>query len=310
VEREMLKVRTTPMPNFLVIGTAKSGTTALYRYLKQHPQIYMSPLKEPHFFDNEGCPPVHGGPFRQPLNRVVTDLNEYLALFDGVTDETAIGDASMSNFYARACERIQHYMPIGKFICMLRQPVDRAYSQFVHARREGVEPLKEFYEAYRASVARRSENWWGLLIYERNGFYVERLRDWFARFRREQIRIYLYDDWLDDAVGIVKDIFCFLNVDPSFAPDMSERHNVGRLPRSYAIQKLILRRNRIKSAVRAFVPLALRRWLGTTAKEINEVMPPPLDPELRRRLTDERREEILTLQNMIGRDLTHWLEAR
>ena len=301
--------RAMAMPNFLIIGAAKSGTTALYHSLKQHPQIYMSPVKEPHFFDHEGGVPECGGPFRRPPVRIVTDLNEYLALFDGVTHETAIGEASMSNFHSKACARIQHYLPDGKFVCVLRQPVDQAYSQFVHTRRDGVEPLREFHEAYRASTMRRRENWWRLLIYETNGFYVERLRDWFARFQREQIRIYLYDDWRSDPLSMMQDIFRFLNVDASFVPDMSVRHNVGYLPRSHALQTFIKRPNRVKTLLKPFWPIALRSRLASAVQEVNQVKPRPLDPELRRKLTDEHREEILKLQELIGRDLSHWLKT-
>src|ERR687894_3261543 len=113
------------MPNFFIIGAQKAGTTSLYYYLKQHPQIYMSPRKEPHFFkgmhselrkSGRGLPPV-------------TDLGDYQALFRGVTDEKAIGEASASYLYSpKAPALIKSSIPDAKLIAVLRNPADRAYS--------------------------------------------------------------------------------------------------------------------------------------------------------------------------------------
>jgi hypothetical protein len=297
------------MPNFLIIGAGKSGTTAMYHYLKQHPQIYMSPVKEPHFFASAGGLPTFGGPIAQPPRRKVLDFNEYLALFDGVMNETAIGEASVTNFRPESCVRIQHYLPDGKFICVLRQPVDRAYSQFIYARREIWEPSNVFLDAYRAAPIRRRENWWPVLIYENQRWYNERLQDWFARFRKDQFRIYLYDDWLRKPLIIIQDIFGFLNVDTSFVPDMSIRHNVGRLPRSRALKLFVTQPNPIKTLAKLCVPPSLRHRWASAALKMNEITPPPLEPEIRRQLTAEHREEILKLQDLIERDLSHWLTA-
>src|SRR5918998_2242905 len=123
------------MPNFLLIGAMKAGTTAFYQLLDKHPQVYMSPNKEPNFFAFEG----EKLDFRAPsdiegLNRhAVTEIEEYQALFDGVSGEKAIGEASHWYMYKpEASGRIKHHLPEAKLIAVLRDPAERAYSEFLH----------------------------------------------------------------------------------------------------------------------------------------------------------------------------------
>jgi len=96
------------LPNFFVIGAGKSGTTSLWRYLEQHPEVYMSPIKEPKFFAFEGGVPDFRGP-KTPW--AVTDLEAYRALFAGVSEEKALGEASAYYLYTEeAPERIRHHV--------------------------------------------------------------------------------------------------------------------------------------------------------------------------------------------------------
>ena len=133
------------MPNFLIIGAAKSGTTALYHSLKQHPQIYMSPVKEPRFFAFEGETPRFCGPGDDRfVRKFVTNFEDYLRLFEAVTDQIAIGEAStvyltMSETSSR---RIRHHLPHAKLIAVLRHPADRAYSQYQVRFSSGLEKLR------------------------------------------------------------------------------------------------------------------------------------------------------------------------
>src|SRR5580765_3646808 len=119
------------LPNFLIIGAGKSGTTALYEYLKQHPQVYMSPVKEPRFFAFEGESVNFGGPWGERLNPEVMAFNSiasYSALFEDVEDETAIGEASPIYLWAaKAAARIHRRVPDARLIAILRDPVERAY---------------------------------------------------------------------------------------------------------------------------------------------------------------------------------------
>ena len=122
-------------PNLFLVGAAKAGTTSVYDELARHPAIYMSPMKEPHYFSR-----IQPSPERAAFFPHVTDEDEYMALFDGVTEERLVGEASTSYLWdASAAERIQSVAPEASILIMLRNPVERAYSQYWNDVREGIE---------------------------------------------------------------------------------------------------------------------------------------------------------------------------
>jgi hypothetical protein len=298
------------MPNFLIIGTAKSGTTALYNYLKQHPQVYMSPVKEPKFFAYEGEKLDFRGPGDQEFNgSVVTDIEAYRALFAKASSETAVGEASPLYLYIpKAPQRISHHVPEAKLIAILRNPVERAYSHFTQMVRDGREPLDDFSQALRAEEGRVGDNWAFGWHYKRMGFYHAQLERYFDAFGRDQLKVYLYEDLKTDPVGVLTETFRFLGVDDAFVPDMSLKHNVSGIPKSQALHAFIRQSHPIKSVFKPFVPERLRLRLKTNLKSRNLRQPPPLSPEARKELVEVYREDILKLQGLIRRDLSTWLE--
>ncbi|MGK7947882.1 MAG: sulfotransferase [Xenococcaceae cyanobacterium] len=299
------------MPNFLIIGAAKAGTTALYHYLQQHPQIYMSPHKEPRFFALEGQPLDFRGPGDKTRFKFVTDLDSYRALFDGVSHQIAIGEASPWYLYVpQAGERIKHYLPQVKLIAILREPVARAYSNYTHALREGLEPLEDFALAMDAESERISQNWSYRWHYQQKGFYYGQLKHYFNLFDREQIRVYLYDDFIRNPVSLLQDIFRFLEVEDSFIPDLSRKHNVSGIPRNVALDQFLIRDTRPKRVLKRLFPAKiLRQQLKNKIMELNLRPKPPLEPKAKKRFQQVYREDILQLQKLIQRDLSRWLET-
>ncbi len=149
------------LPNFLIVGAAKSGTTALYAYLRQHPQVYMSPLKEPNYFAHAGQPPQFGGPRADILNRdVVYRRDAYEALFHDAHHATAIGEASPRYLAVPGtARRIKEQASHMRMIAILRDPVERAFSSFVMYQRDGLEPAASLLQAIEDEPRRRRENW-------------------------------------------------------------------------------------------------------------------------------------------------------
>ena len=225
----------TNMPNFLIIGAHKAGTTSLYQYLKQHPQIFMSAVKEPHFFSFMGHPLNFNDPGFNPTKlQTVASIDDYQALFQDVGDAEAIGEASPSYLYvAQSASNIYQYLPKVKIIAILRNPVDRAYSNFLHcrAREHGREPLGDFLEALQAEPMRTRDNWSPLWHYQQMGFYYQQLQRYYKQFPKEQIRMYLYDDLLSNPEALLQDMFQFLQVNTKFMPDLSKRYNVSGVPK-------------------------------------------------------------------------------
>lgn len=296
------------MPNFLVIGAGKSGTTALHRYLKEHPEIYMSHPKELRFFPFENQRPVFRGPMPDDGNAstIITTIEDYRACFAAGADYPARGESSpLYLYYPRSAERIRHHIPDAKLIAILRHPADRAYSQFLAKKRDGHE-LLSFGEALDAEEQRIADGWSHYWYYRPKGFYAAQLKRYFDLFPREQLKIYLYEDYLADPVGLVQDLFRFLNVDDTFVPDMSVRHNESRIPRSRALQVFLTEPGRIKNLFKPLAPAGWSRRIGDRLRRQN-LAKPPFPKEMRRQLTEDYREDIIRLQDMLQRDLSHWL---
>lgn len=311
------------MPNFLIVGAAKSGTTALYHYLKQHPQIYMSPLKETNFFAFEGEKLDFCGPDDQKtINRYsVNNIDDYRALFERVLNETAIGEASPWYLYIpRSSECIRHYIPNVKLIAILRNPVESAYSSYLMHVRDGREKLTDFAQALREEKTRIQSNWsWGQ--YVSAGFYYTQLKRYFDTFSRSQIKVYLYEDLQVNAIGLIRDIFRFLSVDETFMPDLSIRYNVSVIPKNKVLHTLVkgmhslmIEENSIKAVLKLLLPTGLQINLNQRYRNLRNqyvqfnLIKPQLSPAVRKQLSEVYREDILKLQALIQRDLSQWLE--
>jgi hypothetical protein len=296
------------LPNFLIIGAARSGTTALHRYLHQHPQIYMSPVKEPNFFAVVGsetgvAPPKEGMArrlTRRPLTVVrISDLDSYRALFQPVIDEVAIGEASPHYLITPGTpERIRHYVPDAKLIAILRNPVDRAYSAHSVRWLYGGQDRARFGQTIR-------DIYWG--------FYYTHLRRYFSIFGRAQIKIHLYEDFRADPAGVLQDIFQFLGVRDTFVPDLSVRYNVGGMPKNRLWHAFYLGLGPAISVFKPVVPAAVRLGASELLNRLQRrafTKPPPLEPVARAELMGIYREDILKLQDLLQRDLSPWLKEQ
>ena len=303
------------LPNFLIIGAAKSGTSSLYSYMGQHPEIYTCPIKGPCFFAfDEGHKVKVFGPGDQRVfdRHIVTDLRAYEALFDGVKKEKISGEASVLYLYSpTAPARIKRYIPQAKLIAILRNPVDRAFSSFLHLRRDGREQIDEFAEGLKAEEMRVNAQWQHLWHYTRVGFYHAQLQRYYDLFSPSQIAVYTYDEFTADTPRVMREIFSFLGVDDTFVPDTSVRYNVSGDPKSRSIHNFLTRPNTIKKFVKPLLPVLLRRNLRAQALQWNTVTGKrELSTETRRYLVELYREDIQKLEVLIQRDLSHWLNER
>ena len=306
------------LPNFLIIGAARAGTGDIYRALKQHPDIYLSPVSsinpgaEPRFFAFEGEKLGYRGPgdgeYYNPM--CITNLADYQALFQGVSHETAIGEKSpiYITHSAKSSERIRRYVPGAKIIAILRHPADRAYSEYLRLVREGRERLS-FAQALAAETERRQAHWSPPWLYTQRGFYAAQLKDYFEKFERQQIRIYLYEEWTDRPQQFLGDLFGFIGVDRSFTPELNIQRSEANVPGNQLRDNLLFRPNFIKKYLRLFLPAQLREKLFNAWRKRLMITPPPLNADIRQQLTTLYRDDIFELQSLIGRDLTHWLEG-
>ncbi|MCB0063201.1 MAG: sulfotransferase, partial [Caldilineaceae bacterium] len=231
------------LPNFIVAGAKKAATTSLYEYLKQHPQIYMSPVKETKFFAYEPENPDHISADRRKYP--IRTLDAYQDLFADAGAAVAIGEASpiyISSLHA--VQQIYQTLPHIKLIFSLRNPVDRAYSAYIMRVRAGYEP-RTVEEAFAEDLD---------LLHAKS--YYKQLIPWFEHFPREQIKIVLFEDIKRDSVAVTQELYRFLEVDEHFVPDVSRHHQIGGLPKSQLRQNIVnfLRRYRF---LRFYLPKAM-----------------------------------------------------
>jgi len=233
------------LPNFMIIGAGKSGTTALYEYLAEHPDVYMSPVKETNFFALEGEKMVDPKDdpeqmFHYPWS--VTNWEDYVKLFDGVETEKAIGEVSPMYLYSEeAAFRIKERFPDMKLIVILRNPVDRLYSRFMHLARENRKPTNRFEDALD-----RETIWWRRNDLVKEGFYHNHLQKYYGLFDKDQIKVILYDDFKSDPLKEVQNIYEFIGVNGWHEPDFNTEYNVSGLIKNPVIDRLIGQKSVIK----------------------------------------------------------------
>lgn len=299
------------LPNFLIIGAAKAGTTSLHYYLQQHPEIFMCPKKDTFFFDFDGKEPNFDGPGDNEWyrNQAIIHLEQYQALFINGGGKKAVGEACAGYLYdAEAPARIHRHVPHAKLIAVLRDPVERAYSSFLQQVRDGYETVSDFPAALSLEEQRIRDNWRPIWHYKTRGFYFEQLKQCLRYFDQSQLRIYLYEDLQQDPATLLKDIFTFLEVDNNFEPDTSVRHNRAGIPRSRFLHKLIMTPNSLKTMVKPLIPGRVRSFVKATVTDSTaNLRRPALSENLRKQLVAEYCDDILQLQQFIQRDLSHWL---
>lgn len=300
------------VPNFLIIGAARAGTTSIYHYLKQHPQIYMSPIKEPRFFayENERFDSYYlPQGFELHINGSVTNREAYYSLFDGVSDEKAIGEASTVYLCSsKACENIYRSVPCAKLIVILRNPAERAFSHFVLNRQWDCEPAADFTQAINDELSHVRDQWLMSWRYIERGSYCNQLKQYFDLFPQSQIRIYLYEDFCNRPRWLLQDIYRFLDVDDEFISDMSQRYFQSQAWRSETLNSVLTKNNPFKSLTKLIIPIVLRNQISKRIKALNHCRP-KLNSHLRKALIEIYRDDIMKLQELIHRDLSKWLIA-
>ncbi len=294
------------MPNFIIIGAAKAGTSSLHYYLRQHPQIFMPFLKETNFFALEGEELNFKNPDQAINQNSITTIEDYQKLFESAAHETAIGEASPLYFYSKkAAKAIKHYIPDAKLILILRNPIDRAFSCYTHLLREGYETLS-FEDSLLIEDQRINENWAHLWHYTKGGFYYDQLKAYYDLFEEDKIGIFLFEDFCKSSITVLSDIFDFLGVDDTHKLDLTKQ-NVSGMPKSMILQKFFTRKNFARSALQTIIPNKIRSNAAQNIKKWNLGKKPTLASETRDSLKEVYKEDILKLQGLANRDFSSWL---
>ena len=302
------------LPDFFIVGHAKSGTTALYEMLCRHPEVFMPRGKEPWFLADE----LRERPPPRPEG-VVGTLGEYAALFEQARPEQVVGEASALYLWSpSAAARIAEIQPQAKIVAILREPASFLRSLHLQFVETYVEVEPDLRAALELEPARRRGErlprhtyWPKALLYSEHTRYVELLRRYSERFPPEQLLVLIYDDFRRDNAATVGEVFRFLGVDDSVQVQSREANpTVG--VRSGRMHQLVhavsvgtgpVSRG-VKAAVKQVTPRsARRRALAATRRRFIYVDPPPPDEQLMAELRGRFRGEVEALSEYLGRDL-------
>lgn len=296
------------LPDFLIVGAAKSATTSLYSYLKQSSQIFMSYEKEPRFFCFVNNPPNYSDP-GQPFN-AIWKLEDYIDLFQDSRADQLIGEGSTYYLYLydTTIENIKglygnDYKKL-KIVIILRNPVERAYSQFMHNKRDYSESL-DFERAFLPETIRKrlNNNWNIFYDYIGFGLYFRQVKAYLNEF--PSVKILFYDNFASNQAQVMKELCEFLNVD-YIEHIKLERYNRSGVPRANYINKLLHNPSQLKDLIKRFLPIEMRQKIKEKISEIN-MRPAEITPEQRNYLSLIYKEDISNLAKLLNKDLTPWL---
>jgi Sulfotransferase family len=303
------------LPDFLVIGAPKAGTTALHAALAGHPELFMSPVKEPKFFLTDGPPPRRGGgpgdvqTYREHIWR----REDYEALFDAAPAGALCGESTPFYLYDRQAQRrIRALIPGTKMIAVLRDPVERAHSNWAHLWSAGLDPIGDFPAACAAEDRRVAAGWAPFWHYTRLGRYGEQLDHLFTVFPREQVFVLRYRDLVDAPAQTLDAICTFLGVEPGIISQVP-RENVTAHPEHSPSHRAVSGVLRAAAAVGRHLP-------GTTGTALTQPLERFLQRSARPRqpLTWEQRQQVLAyleddiplLEKVTEADFSDWARPR
>jgi hypothetical protein len=306
-----------PVPTFFIVGTGKAGTTSLYHYLRQHPQVYMSPIKEPCYFASEirldNLSETHRRHIRlkqreqagRPPGWLFSSWEEYLQLYRDVRAESAIGEASVAYLWSEtAADNIAARLPDAKIIIMLRDPSERAFSQYLHQVAVGL-----VHGTFREHIEKCLQNREKVISAQypllEVGLYHDQVKRYLDRFPRKNIRIYWYEEDWRRPEQLLADMFEFLDVDSTFRADTSRKKLERRAPRFPFAYHLAMRLD-MTHRIGQIVPTSLRKPLRKLLFQRGASL--KMTAEDRKFLVEYYSDDIQRLGSLLNRDLKGWLQ--
>ena len=288
------------IPNFFIVGAPKAGTTSLYEYLSRHPEVYMpAAIKEPDYFSHEEI-------VQQQLYYKTThvkDAKGYKALFAGVTNQKAVGEASVSYlFYPQTANKIYKFNPAAKIIIILREPVERAYSHYLMDYRLGLLDA-----AFEDIIFRKLEHRYADMYFQQVvslGEYAEQITRYLEVFSPDQVKILFYDHLKTDPGGVMKSIFKFLEIDEAFPIDTSQRFNAHAAPKNGLVEKMY-KMHHLRRSISQLVPEALKNSFRRVF--FKQSKKPEISAEAKAYLTEHYRNDVQKIRELTG--FAGWLES-
>ena len=287
----------TQWPNLFIVGAAKAGTTSLYKYLEHHPDICMASVKEPHYFAD-----INPKPELAFLTKIIKDQTAYLNLFNNPTARYR-GEASPSYLWDESvAAKLKQASPEAKIIIMLREPVSRAYSHYLMDVREGIQHLP-FTEALKQDYAQPNKGWDVSRLYVELGFYCQQLQAYQNEFKREQLKIVFFEEFIKDVPAGVNDILQFLELESDGLDELelSASHNAYAEARSELARRL-MGAAKLRGALQRVLPKSVKSFLRHSVLT-RQAKKPEIPAEARAFLASVYQQERVCLEALVGRAL-------
>jgi hypothetical protein len=297
-------------PDFLVVGAARSGTTALVEALRADPAFWVTTPKEPHYLALHGTRPAFTGPGDDSFNAgVVTDTEAYLALFADARPGQLVGEGSTSTLYHHrtAIPEIRRLAPDARLVALLRDPVARAVSAYDYLASRGLETAPDPVAAIDAEPARIEAGYHHLWHYVAMGRYAEQVAAFQTAFG-DRFRVWFHDELTEDPARVLAEVRDFLGAPPG-PPVAVPQVNASGAARSRLARRALqglARSERRRAAVKAVVPFRAREAVRTVLLRRSGT-----DAAVERRLRPEFTEDLRRLRELVGtgRPLPPWLET-
>ena len=297
------------LPNLLIAGAAKCGTSSLHKYLDQHPQIFMSEAKEPRFISSQVSSFPLNGPGDDKVEAwYVKDYESYTKLFEGSEGYPIVGESSADTlyFYERTIPVIKQYLGDPKIIIMLRNPVKRAFSAYQHLVRDLREELS-FEDGLREEPNRIRDNWELIYHYRAASLYYDSVKAFLDNF--SSVKIVLSEDQEKRPQQVLRDIFRFLGVDPSCDINTDFRYNVSGKPKSQWLHQFLFEENMARKLaqpiVHTFFSAETRQRIAQKIQQKN-LTRLAINPDTKRSLHQYFEQDIRKMEKLLNRDLSIW----
>ena len=280
-------------PNFFIVGAPKAGTTSIYEYIKNHPQIFMSSIKEPNYFsinilnENDQLKPIR-------------NKKKYLDLFKNIKNEKIIGEASP--FYLSdhdAPKLIHDVSPTAKILIIIRDPVEREFSHFLMHYAAG-ETVRTFHDQLQIEIKNHqtSSEYFAL----KHGMYYENVKRYLDIFDKNQVKIIIFEEFIRNTEKSLQSLFDFLNIDLSIPENVDQVYNQFALPRNQ-ISSSIIRNQTIKKIVKNILPRRTSISIYETFFVKKGYKKPDMKNEDMERLVRFYQNDVEKIKKLLGREL-------
>lgn len=299
-------------PDFLIVGAAKSGTTVLWQWLRQHADVFMPDVKEPHYFCFAGKPVPHVGAELDPfyLSTLVTSTDAYDQLWQKSKPGQLRGEASPGYLYhSGTAARISARNPQCRIIAVLRNPARRAFSQYMHHARDGYEPLHSFEEALAAEQSRIASGWWWGYHYLAAGAYAAQWQRYCEAFPPEQRLLLLHEDVESDPATCYAAICRFLGITPlqqDFSIRVNETAGLKTVPNAGAFHAVLRHGSALTHMARDILPARVGSAIRHQLQKWNSHAAPKLCDATLQRLQEHYQPDIGALARLTGQDFSRW----